>query len=331
MTGLSFRASHDTSSRRLQALDAARGVAILAMIVYHSVWDLGFLGLLARPVALDPPWQAFARTIAASFLTLVGVSLVLAHGEGLRRRAFTRRLFLVAGAALLVSAATYLAFPDSYVFFGILHAIALGSVLAVPFLRAPVSVVTLCAALVFGAPLLISGVDHPALSFLGLRSTPPRTNDYVPVFPWFGFILAGMVLGRVGARLPGAAALKGWEPAGWFGRSLVWGGRKSLPIYLVHQPVLLALLYPLALVAAPQSNTEATRFMDAFVESCGRAGGDAASCEAAAACTADRLKAEELWADALSDRLSEAGRERALALARACMASQSGGVSPRPE
>lgn len=320
------------ATRRIAALDAARGVAIVAMVVYHAVWDLGFLRIISQPLALDPPWQAFARAIAASFLLLVGVSLVLAHGDRFFASAFLKRLALVGGAAALVTGATYALFPDSYVFFGILHAIALGSVLAVPFLRAPTLLIAAAAALVLAAPHLVSGIDQPALAFLGLRSTPPRTNDYVPIFPWFGFVLAGMVSARLGSRLPGVDAARRWEARNRLGRGLVWAGRRSLPIYLIHQPVLLALLYPLSLIAPSQIDREAVRFAEAFEESCRIAGGAADACEAAAVCTEDRLRAEGLWTDALLNRLSVEGRARATTLARECMSGPPADrVSPQRE
>ncbi len=99
-------------SRRLPPVDLARGIAVLAMIVYHFVWDLSFLGLVDPTLRDAPGWTAFARVIAVSFLTLAGFGLVLAHGSGLDRAKFLRRLALVAGAAALVSAGTYIAFPS---------------------------------------------------------------------------------------------------------------------------------------------------------------------------------------------------------------------------
>jgi uncharacterized membrane protein len=330
MTDLSAARSPASVRQRFPALDAARGVAIVAMVVYHTVWDLGFLRIIAEPVALDPPWQAFARTIAASFLLLVGVSLVLAHGGGFSMPAFSRRLAFVGGAAVLVTAATYALFPDSYVFFGILHAIALGSILALPFLRLPTILIAAAAALVFAMPLLVSGVDHPAFAFLGLRSTPPRTNDYVPLFPWFGFILTGIVAARLGSRLPGADRAREWRAGDRLTKGLVWAGRRSLPIYLIHQPLLLALLYPLSLIATPAIEREALRFTEAFEESCRLAGGAAEACEAAAVCTEDRLKSEGMWRDAVLNRLTVDGRARALTLARECMTGPPAGEITRP-
>ena len=122
---------------RLPVIDIARGVAIIAMVAYHLCWDLSYFRFIAADVGYDPQWVFIARTILAAFMVLVGVGLVLGHGEGIRWSAFWRRwIFVVAGAAI-ITVATVIAFPGSFVYFGVLHAIALFSLLALPFLRAP--------------------------------------------------------------------------------------------------------------------------------------------------------------------------------------------------
>src|SRR5690606_29598688 len=63
---------------RLAVVDVARGVAILAMIVYHAAFDLSANRLIAVDVIASLPWKVFARSIAGTFLLVVGVSLVLA-------------------------------------------------------------------------------------------------------------------------------------------------------------------------------------------------------------------------------------------------------------
>jgi uncharacterized membrane protein len=60
---------------RVGLIDAARGVAIAAMVVYHFSWDLRFFGYINVDVAADPAWRLFARSIAGSFLALVGSAL----------------------------------------------------------------------------------------------------------------------------------------------------------------------------------------------------------------------------------------------------------------
>src|SRR4051794_23570982 len=80
---------------RIDAVDVARGIALLAMAVYHFSWDLSFFQLIVTPVGADPTWKWFARVIAGSFLSLVGVSLVLAHPTRIGWRAFLKRLAIV--------------------------------------------------------------------------------------------------------------------------------------------------------------------------------------------------------------------------------------------
>src|SRR5690606_30434682 len=83
---------------RLPVIDIARGVAIVAMVIYHLSWDLSLYGFIPVDVGYDPGWVFFARSILFSFMFLVGVGLVLGHGDGMRWKRFWRRwLFLVAG------------------------------------------------------------------------------------------------------------------------------------------------------------------------------------------------------------------------------------------
>lgn len=314
--------------RRIDAVDAARGVALAVMAFYHLAWDAGFVGLTSVNWALTGPGRDAARLIAGSFLMLSGVSLVLAHGRGFSGRAFLRRLAVVGGAALAVTAATRLAFPESYVFFGVLHCIAATSVLALPFLRAPVAVTLVASVAAFAAPLLATGpaFDAPALAFLGLGTTVPVTNDYVPLLPWFGAVLAGVAVGR--------SALPARERRPLAARPLLWAGRHSLAIYLVHQPALFALCWALVALTGPHPRAGEAGFRQAFGRECVRAGGTAESCVDAGACLVERLRTEDLWDGPRGAKDGPADRPRATALARSCfdaaLASRPRDAAPAP-
>lgn len=236
--------SNDDSPRRIAAIDLARGAAVLAMALYHLGWDLSFYGLIEADITREPAWQWAARLIAGSFLALSGVSLALAHRGHIRWRSFLRRLARVAGAALLITIATVFAFPDSPILFGILHCIAVSSLLGLAFLRAPAVLLVVSALLCLLAPLWLTRpwLDHPLLDFLGLGQSVRRANDYVPLLPWFAMVLFGILGGRLIAASRGLRA----PLTGPLGRGLSWAGRHSLVIYLVHQPLLLALIYPFA-------------------------------------------------------------------------------------
>jgi len=242
----------DQAAGRIVWIDLARSAALLAMALYHLVFDLEMFGYLDRGTATSGGWAVWARLTAGSFLFIAGGSLVLAQGGGLRAGPFLRRLAVVAAAAAAITVATLLATPQMFIFFGILHAIALFSVLGLAFLRVPPALTLAVAALVVAAPLLLRSemFDTPWLWWVGLQTIPPISSDYEPVFPWFGPFLAGMALTRV-------ARVRDWlRPTGpvrpWI-RRLAWPGRHSLAVYLIHQPVLIALVWLAAQAVPPDT------------------------------------------------------------------------------
>lgn len=318
------------SRARIDALDAARGVALGAMAIYHATWDLGYLRLTPENYALTPAGRIAAHLIAGGFLVLVGIGLVLAHGGGVRRRAVLMRLLRIGGAALAVTAATYALFPGSYVFFGILHCIALSSVLALPFLFAPVAVTALCAAVVMAAPHVVGGgvLDAPALFFLGLGRTLPQTNDYVPLFPWFGLVLAGIVAGRLALPRLADTRIGGWRATRGPGRFAAFAGRHSLAVYLVHQPVLLALFSGVAALTGPHPRAGEAEFRTTYARNCVATGGEAAACRLAARCVVGAFRRDGLWAQS-QRTFTVAERARAQVLSQDCYEAAEG-TAPVP-
>jgi uncharacterized membrane protein len=305
------------AAARLPMIDVARGIAIVAMAVYHFSWDLRFFGYIEADVAGDLGWRLFARAIAGSFLLLVGVSLVLADRRGFDGKRFLRRLAVIIVAAAAITVVTRLVFPDAYIFFGILHAIAVMSVLGLPFLRAPLILVVAAAAFCFAAPALLSGpeFDHPALLWLGLLTHEPRTNDFVPLFPWFGVVLGGMTAARLALRF-GMGALAAPMPA--LTRPLAWAGRHSLPIYLVHQPLLFGLVYLATQLAPPPPLGFAEWHLPTCTRQCVESGVAEASCRATCACLTERSEAEGLGPPLLTNSLAEEQLARYFDLAAQC-------------
>jgi uncharacterized membrane protein len=311
--------------QRVGALDVARGLAVAAMVSYHFAWDLSELRLIGTEVTAEPGWRLYARAIAASFLLLAGIGLALAHPDRIRPRAFVRRLATVTGAALIITGATLLIFPDSYIFFGILHAIALSSLLALPFTQAPAWAAALAAGLAGAAPLVLGGgvFDTPALAFLGLGSRAPITNDWVPVLPWIAFVFAGVALGKVGR---GWLTARTGPPGTRFGRALAWAGRHSLAIYLLHQPLLFGALYGLVQLTGPNLPAVAERVERGCPSSYLQAGIAEPVARATCACTVDGMKEAGIWTDFLRERLGAEGRLHVNALARSCLARHRGGT-----
>lgn len=224
------------------------------MAIYHFTFDLEMFGYLDPGTSVTGGWALFARLVAGSFLFLVGVSLYLAHGGGIRWRPFLRRLLVLGLAAAAITAATRYAIPDTFIFFGILHSIAVASLLGLLFLRLPALLTLLAAALVVAARphLAATGLfDAPALAWLGLTTWPVRSSDFVPVFPWFAATLGGIGAARLAAAAglwPRLAAMSGAE--GLALRAAAWPGRHSLALYLLHQPVLIGAIWAFSRLSA---------------------------------------------------------------------------------
>ena len=221
---------------RLHAVDVARTVALAMMIAFHLLYDLVILGFR------DPfgPWfLLWAKGIAGSFLALAGVSLWLAHGRGTRWGAFAKRLALLAAAALAVSVATRVAMPDWWVRWGILHAIAAGSLIGIALIRAPWPVIAALGAAAFALrPALLGVLEGPLGLVLGTARAIPPMMDYEPILPWAGPLL----LGLAGAKALGGRLHRLRTPDTALLRMLAWPGRHSLAIYLLHQPVIFGTL-----------------------------------------------------------------------------------------
>jgi len=236
--------------QRLLLVDALRGVAIAMMVAFHFCFDLSYFGLAGFDFYNDSFWLNARTLILSSFLFLVGVSLVLATRSGLVPGRYLRRLGYLVASALLVSAGTWWMFGERFVFFGVLHFIAVASVLGLLFVRAGRVNLLLGVALILAAGHYQSNwFDVPGRRWIGLMTYKPPTEDYVPLLPWFGVVLLGLGAGpalyRFAARLqPRLAAV----PV----RCLAFAGRHSLVIYLLHQPLLMGVL-TLYLRLAPAS------------------------------------------------------------------------------
>lgn len=242
------------------------------MAIFHFAWDLEFFGYVDPGMTRQLGWKLFARAIASSFLVLVGVSLFLAHARAIRWPSFGKRLVQIAAGAGLITAATLVATPESFIFFGILHHIALASLAGLAFLHVPAGLLLLLAGLCLAAPLYLRSewFDHPLLWWVGLSSQHPVANDYVPLLPWFAAVLTGIAIARIASRtglLLRLQPIRAPRPTA----PLVFFGRHGLAFYLIHQPVLIGALWLFAQFGP--SMPAAGSMVDACLASCSQVRG----------------------------------------------------------
>ena len=153
------------------------------------------------------------------------IGLALVHKNGIHWKSMVHRVLRIGGWALVITTITYLLFPRHYVFFGILHCIAVSSIVGLLFVKRPIL------ALGLGIFLILSNLLYQTtLLPLGtwLKVTP---MDYVPFYPWFGLVLLGIFLESIHFhkipinRIPAVRTLEAL-------------GKHSLMIYLLHRPIL---------------------------------------------------------------------------------------------
>ena len=223
---------------RYDAIDALRGVALLWMTAFHLGFDLNHFGYWQQDYYRDPFWTMQRTCILSLFLFCAGLGQAVALHQGQTWARFWRRWAQIAWM-----------YPRSFIFFGVLHGMAVMLVLVR--LTAhwglwlwPAGLVAI--GLAHAAPMLLagsgwaSGFNGPWLSWLGLVTVKPVTEDYVPVLPWLGVMWWGMAAGQWVLRAPPAWLGRRWTGAAGLG--LASWGRWSLSWYMLHQPVMIGAL-----------------------------------------------------------------------------------------
>lgn len=221
---------------RVWTVDAARGIALVMMVLSNFLFDLWLFTDCLWCYAGN--WVLFARFTAGLFLFLVGVSLTLslrraASQDTARFWKYGKRGLRIFGYGLLLTAVTLIMFPDQFIQFGILHLIGVSIILAYPVLKRPF--------LAGGLGILVialgSVIENVWWFLTWVFPTMIRTVDYTPVFPWFGVVLLGVMAGNLlASRLQETATPQAARP-------LTFLGRHSLLLYLIHQPILVGIIY----------------------------------------------------------------------------------------
>ena len=233
---------------RFDRIDALRGAAIVWMTVFHFCFDLNMFGWIHQDFLQDPFWTRQRTAIVSLFLFCAGLGQAVAHAQGQGWPRFRRRWAQVAGCALLVTAGSWFMFPKSFIYFGVLHGIAVMLVIArltagwgawlwpagLVAILLPMAALPLHAA--FGD---LHVLNERWLNWIGLVSLKPVTQDYVPLLPWLGVMWWGMAAGQWLLKHR-SDSLRGPIPPAL--APLAWLGRWSLTWYMLHQPVMIGTL-----------------------------------------------------------------------------------------
>jgi uncharacterized membrane protein len=239
------------TTQRINSLDALRGLAMLWMTVFHLSFDLSHAGLIQQDFYRDPVWTWQRVMIVSLFLFCAGLGQAVATVQGQSWARFWKRWVQVAGCAALVTLGSWWMFPQSFIYFGILHGMALMLIVVrlsahwgrwlwlAGALAIASKFIAAYALSTWASGSFIHAMNAPTLNWLGWITQLPITEDYAPVFPWLGVMWWGAA---AGAWLVPRLRSSRLNPLPRVGRVLAKLGRWSLSYYLLHQPVLIALV-----------------------------------------------------------------------------------------
>lgn len=243
---------------RFWEVDSLRGLAITMMVIFHFIFDLNYFGIYSFNISSGFLWW-FARITAFMFIFLVGVSLSLSYTRttllnnyGVEKGLFLKYLkrgLKIFSYGLLVTAATWLFIGNGFIVFGILHFIGIAIILEYPFIK--YKYINLFLGLAFiaaGIYLMSFRFDFYDLLWLGFTPNNFYTVDYFPLLPWLGVVSLGIFFGNAlyeeyvrRFKLPDLSNYSIIRLSDFL-------GRHSLLIYLIHQPVIIILLYLLGFI-----------------------------------------------------------------------------------
>lgn len=240
---------HSTQVRpeRLALLDEIRGITLINMILYHFLWDLVYIA------GIDIPWyhghgaHIWQQSICWTFIFLSGFCWSL--GRRHLKRGLT--VYLAGG---LVTIVTLLFLPEDRVVFGVLTLIGSSMLLMIPMdrvfqtIKSRTAIVFLTVLAGFLFLLFLPAMNGRLGNFVGLWRGGSwfstylgfpmddfYSTDYFPLIPWFFLFMTGYFMHNLCMRQDSLSASflrKNHLPP------LSFIGRHSLPIYMLHQPVL---------------------------------------------------------------------------------------------
>lgn len=232
---------------RFWEIDALKSLAIALMIFYHFFFDLNYFGI-AEISLYGGIFFLIQRFIAITFISLAGVNTAISYSrlkdKGWKSVAghFGKKAFFLAAAALLITAATFIYPHNGFIVFGIIHFLAAAVLLSAFFAGFRYLNLVLGIILIAAGPLMEGIVSQtPFLLWLGIKFPGFYTLDYYPLIPWLGFMLIGIFIGKT-LYPNGERAFKLKKPEGIASEIAEKISKNSLAIYLIHQPVLVALI-----------------------------------------------------------------------------------------
>ena len=239
-------------NQRYTVPDIIRGLAVIAMIIYHAMWDIVYI------FGVDIPWFksdagfVFQQSILCSFVLVSGFCIRLGKNT-------LRRSLIVLAGSLVITLVTAVAMPDSIIINGVLSFLGVAMLVTIPLEKVlkklPCTIGVVGSILLFlltynvqygaigiGDKMLVNIPDMLYLNnitaFFGFPHKGFYSADYVPFLPWIFLFLTGYFVFGLFEKKNKLQLLSAFSC-----RPLEFVGRHSFEIYIAHQPIIYGLLF----------------------------------------------------------------------------------------
>jgi uncharacterized membrane protein len=238
-------------NKRYYFFDELRGFFIILICLYHLMYDLAFIYPTRLGLSLYEKFGGYSILLASPFIIICGVSCFFSRSN-------LKRGLILIGISAVITIATLYFLPDSPIYFGILH--LLGFSVLIFIVLKKVIMKTNSAVGIFISALLFALTFNLPRGFLGfgiyklkipeflynLKYLLPlgffpkdfSTADYYPLIPFFFLFIIGAFIGKIVTNKKSLPLIeKNLIPP------LSFIGRRTLIIYILHQPIFLLILY----------------------------------------------------------------------------------------
>ncbi|RUM70654.1 MAG: hypothetical protein DSZ07_02070 [Sulfurovum sp.] len=226
------------NKKRLIGLDVFRGWAIVLMVIFHFSYDIYYFNIIDFQIQTNTFFIWFRFLIVSIFLLTVGMSLKLAHQTEINWSSLKERTLYLGVASFLVTISSYIIFPNSWIYFGILHFILVASFIVLPLLNYPYLSLIIAITTFIAFHLNILNM-HWLFNILvtPLHLPPTISVDVVRFVPWISFVLVGISMVSLGwhQRIFNRGF---FNKRGKLNNFFSFLGKHSLLIYIIHQPIL---------------------------------------------------------------------------------------------
>ncbi|MDP2090325.1 MAG: heparan-alpha-glucosaminide N-acetyltransferase [Candidatus Gracilibacteria bacterium] len=235
---------------RLEKLDIFRGIAIVLMVLFHFnyslvyTFDIGFLNFS------DTFWFIVGKISVILFILIAGISFCLAekkYSNNITKK-YLKISTILAIFACSITIITYLLNNEFYIRFGILHYFSLSFLFMLFFRRLGYYNVILGIIIIIYGVYFIPIIQNTHLFFLGFMYPGFTSSDYYPIIPYFGIMLLGYSFALYLNDIDKLNIFKLKNHKNILEKILEYLGKKSFIIYLIHQPIIVCLIFLIILL-----------------------------------------------------------------------------------